>query len=146
MLVSGAYIGTDIWEQVYPVQTDSLFRAESKKFAETLLGYRWITSNASPNGIFRPVRNPLIKSRMEACDIWNVPNGICYSVESQDGIAPASAGAYTIFRYTDSGISAGTGYKGKGYRTICLGFPIETLKYASDIKEIIRASLDFFKE
>ena len=146
MLVSGAYIGTDIWDQVYPVHTDSLFKAESKKFAETVLGYRWITSNASPNGLARPVRNPLIKSEMEIFDLWNTPNGMCYSVESQDGIAPAAAGAYSIFRYSDSGISAGTGYKGKGYRTICLGFPIEAVKYSSDIQEIIRLSLNFFEE
>ena len=146
MLVSGAYIGTDIWDQVYPVKTDSLFRAESKKFAETVLGYRWITSNASPNGIFRPVRNPLIKSSLEVCDVWNTPNGICYSVESQDGIVPAAVSAYTIFRYSDSGISAGIGYKGNGYKAICLGFPVETLKYKSYIQEIIRLALDFFKE
>ena len=146
MLISGAYIGTDIWDQVFPVRTDSLFRAESQRFAEKVLGYRWITSNASPNGLIRPVRNPLLKSAMEISDVWNTPNGICYSVESQDGIAPASAGAYSIFRYADSGISAGTGYKAEGYRTICLGFPVETLKYKSDINEIIRLSLDFFKE
>ena len=146
MLISGAYIGTDIWDQVFPVRTDSLFRAESQRFAEKVLGYSWITSNASPNGLIRPVRNPLLKYAMEISDVWNTPNGICYSVESQDGIAPASAGAYSIFRYADSGISAGTGYKAEGYRTICLGFPVETLKYKSDINEIIRLSLDFFKE
>ena len=145
ILVSGAYIGTDIWDKIYPVKEDSLFRSESRQFAEKVLGYRWITSNASRNACLRSVRNPLMRTDIEIAEIWNTMNPEFYCVESQDGIAPASADATTIFRYLDSDISAGIGYKGKNYRTVCLGFPLETLKNFSDIEEIIKTTLDFFE-
>jgi hypothetical protein len=48
-------------------------------------------------------------------------------------------------RYTDTGISAGVGYEGNGYRAMSLGFPIEVLKNEEDIDQIINITLEFFK-
>ena len=45
-----------------------------------------------------------------------------------------------------TGISAGVAFEGKGYRTVCIGFPIETLLEDEDIDSIIHITLDFFKK
>lgn len=147
ILISGAYIGTDIHDMVFPVKKDSIFTENSIKFAKDVLGYKWMTGRASRKAIIKPVRNTLSDfSELGAVSFHNQVNPECYSVESPDGIVPSSSDGKTIFRYTDSGISAGVGYEGKGYRAVCLGFPIETLKENNDIDSIIEITLDFFKK
>ena len=47
--------------------------------------------------------------------------------------------------YPDTDISAGTAYEGNGYRTVCLGFPIEVVCEEKDLYEIINTTLEFFR-
>ena len=42
ILISGANIGTDVWDRVFPVRCDSTFRASSVEFIQKTLGYRWV--------------------------------------------------------------------------------------------------------
>ena len=144
VLISGAYIGTDVWDGIYPVQTDSLFREQTKKFAKDVLGYRWAATSASRKGAVRYARNEIIQPISGEFTICNEINSEKYSVESPDGISPSSSKGKTIMRYTDSGISAGICHEGRNYRTICLGFPIEALESEKDINQIIRTTLQFF--
>lgn len=145
VLVSGAHIGTDIWDQVYPAAVDSTFRAESKRFAEKVLGFRWMTNYAGRKGIVVPVQgtSPAIGKELA---FYNEPGPDRYCVETPDGLVPSSSEGCTIMRYADTGISAGVGFEGSGYRTVCLGFPIETLRNEDDIKHIIRITLDYFSK
>ena len=69
-----------------------------------------------------------------------------YRIESPDGIVPAQAGASTIIRYSDSGISAGVAYKGENGQAVSFGFPIETVNKTEDIEEIFRFCLEFFNK
>lgn len=144
VIVSGSYIATDIWDQVYPVVIDEKFRKSSIEFAKDVLGYRWQGNFGSRNGT--------VRSYGEWSDLandftfYNSQNEINYCVEAPDGIAPASSAAETILRYADTSVPAGTCYKGKGYRTVCFGFPIETLKKEEDIRAIISKSLEFLSE
>jgi hypothetical protein len=48
-------------------------------------------------------------------------------------------------RYADSGITAGVCKEGSGYRTVCLGFPIESLTSEENINDIIGLTLEFFR-
>ena len=147
IIASGAYIGTDIEDMVFPVQKDSLFMESSVKFAKEVLGYRWRTDQASRTGQVRSARNPLADySEMGVFGFHNAVNPEMYSVESPDGLEPASAAGKTLFRYADTGISAGVGYEGDGYRAVSLGFPIEVLHEKEDINKIINITLDFFKK
>ena len=138
VLISGSYIGTDAWNQIYPIQIDSLERAETQKFIKNVLGYRWAATSASRSG----------KVNMETgnAKICNQINPYKYSVESPDGIKPSSANGKTIMRYADSGISAGVMHEGKNYKTVCLGFPIEALEDEDKIEYIITITLDFFNK
>ena len=145
ILVSGAYIGTDIWDQIYPFEKDKTATAASKKFAQNVLGYRWAANSASRQGKVRYIRNDKLESIPSGTyDICNEINSIRYCVESPDGILPAVKSAESVMRYADSGISAGIFNDAKGYRTACLGFPVEALESEDSINEIIRLTLEFF--
>lgn len=147
ILVSGSYIGTDITGGIFPVQKDSIFQENSIKFAKEVLGYRPMCGQASRRAMLKAVRNPYVDlGGMGVFGFHNEVNPDCYSVESPDGIVPASASGSTILRYNDSGISAGVAHEGTGYRTVCLGFPVETLREETDIDSIIHITLDFFKK
>ncbi len=147
ILVSGAYIGTDISDSIFPIKKDSILMENSARFAKEILGYKWLNRQASRKGLVKAVRNPLIDFKGTVqLSFHNEVNSECYSVESPDGLVPASTSGCTILRYSDSGISAGVGFNGTGYKTVCLGFPIETLRREEDIDSIINITLDFFKK
>ena len=142
MIISGAYIGTDIWDQVYPVQVDSVFRASSRRFASDVLGYEYVTGKASRRGIMRPV-DDVLQNGLPEVKLIMEKNPYVYCVEAPDGIAPASGSAFSTYRYADSGISAGVMFEGNGYRCLSLGFPLETLD--GGIEEIIKTTLKYFE-
>ena len=147
ILVSGAYIGTDISDCIFPVRRDSVFTENSIKFAKDVLGYKPMNGQASRKAEVKAVRNPLADfGGMGVFGFHNEMNSECYCVESPDGIVPASSKGSTVLRYADSGISAGVCFERNGYRTLCLGFPIETLRKEEDIDRIIHITLDFFKK
>lgn len=147
ILASGAYIGTDIWDQIYPFEKDSLGVVTAKKFATNVLGFKWAGNSASRKGVVKYQRNGKITDLpSESLEVCNEINEKQYCVESPDGILPGVKGAESFLRYTDSGISAGIVHEGKGYRTVCLGFPIEALESEDSINDIITLTLEFFRK
>ena len=115
-----------------------------KKFAEKVLGFRWRTNHASRKGIASPVKGKAVELA-DSVSFRNTPNPVCYSVETPDGIVPASSKAFSIMTYNDTEVSAGIGYEAEGYKTVCLGFPIEVVCEEEDLFDIIRTTLEFFK-
>ena len=147
ILVSGAYIGTDIWDQIYPYEKDKNEVAAAKKFAQNVLGFKWAANSASRKGSVRFIGNTTIPELpSESMQICNEINSEQYCVESPDGLTPSGKGSAAFMRYTDSGITAGTCKEGNGYRTVCLGFPVEALESEEDINEIITLTLEFFSK
>lgn len=148
ILISGANIGTDIWDMVYPVQCDSTFRAGSIKFAENTLGFKWICNYASRTGSVSPRPGHLsgftCPADMGTFSFANRPNSSIYSVETPDGLAPASKSARSFLRYSDSGISAGICYDAGTYKTVCIGFPLEAVLQEEAMSSIIISSIKFF--
>ena len=144
ILVSGAYIGSDAYDSIYPAHRDSTLIEETQRFIKDVLGYRSVSGKASKKGIVAPKKNDRLDFGNSNMEFYNSMNPVSYCVESPDGIAPAGKKSSTVMRYADSGISAGTAHEGDGYRTVCLGFLIETLKEAKDIDNIIKITLDFF--
>ena len=147
ILVSGAYIGTDVWDSVYPVCKDSTLIEETRKFVRNVLGYRLSSGSGSRKGKVRFIRNTLIDTDLTTTlEIVNEINQDTYCVESPDGISPATAKGKSIMRYTDTGISAGICHQGEGYKTVCLGFPIEALRDEDDREQIIKTTIEFFRK
>ena len=145
VLVSGAYIGTDIWDCIYTIQRDSTHRANSIGFAEKVLGYRWMSGHASRKGQLKPVANSLNGyGKIGRPEFRTYANETVYPVESPDGIIPSDKKGVTVIRYSDTGISAGINHDGGNYRTACFGFPLEVLSDTEKLEQIISITLDFF--
>lgn len=146
VLVSGANIGTDLWDKVYPTAVDSTYQADARKFAKDILGYRWLTNYASRGGKVWTIHN----GKMDLSGFTGPfafhqhPNDNIYNVETPDGILPASVAASTFLRYTDTNISAGVCFDGKGYRSVSIGFPIEVIKEDTARTEIMKTVMKYF--
>ncbi|MBQ7772603.1 MAG: N-acetylmuramoyl-L-alanine amidase [Bacteroidales bacterium] len=136
LLVSGANIATDLYDSHEVTQ-------EGMKFTQDVLKYRWRTNTASSEGAVGAVANPYGFSGKFSFS--TKLNDKIYAVESPDALVPADKDAYTIFRYSDNNISAGVAYKG-AYRTVSLGFPIETLATSCQIDEMMGEVIRFFEE
>ncbi len=136
VIVSGANIGTDLEEGIYPGCC-----GPGAEFAAKVLGFRPMNGHASRSGEYRWVA---AGRRGSSGKFANTPNGVCYCVEAPDGIVPANPSGRTFLRYRDTGISAGVTYDGGGYRTVCIGFPIETVADVGEMGDIIGFCLEFF--
>lgn len=146
VLVSGAHIGTDIWDSVYPAVKDSRQTESAKAFAQGVLGFKWVRNNASRTGEVAFERNcTTVTDSLRTMAFHTEPNEELYCVEAPDGIAPAGSGE-TMMRYADTGIPAAARCSRNGYRTVCIGFPIETLKEEDSIDCIISATFEFFRQ
>ena len=148
ILVSGSHIGTDIWDSIFPVEEDSTFRAASVRFAEDVLGFRLVTGHASKSmtAEFLTPRDSSSVSVPCAAVSFGGGKGM-YKVTSPDGIAPASGNGCTISEYPDTMIPCGICHASpSGYRTVCFGFPLETLVPEDGLTCIIGSILKYFRQ
>lgn len=143
VLVSGANIGTDVWDGIYPVHKDSLYTATTKEFVENTLGYRWMTNYASRNATVKVRNNGQISLSVPEFQFHKERNPFIYCVETPDGIVPSSDKSQSFLRYSDTNISAGTCFEGNGYRTVCIGFPIEVISGEAAIEPLIKDIMKF---
>lgn len=120
IIVSGAFVGTDFWDN--PFADD-----EDKKWAENTLKFKWRNNNGAVTGRVKSVASPF-KSLSGEYNYYNELNSESYVVENPDAIEPVGDNAYTVYRYSENNLSAGTFYKGNHYKTCVLGFPIESVK------------------
>ena len=134
LLISGSYIATDVWDSIEN-------NPETQNFVKRVLRYQWRTDHASKTGFVKAVQSPY--NFNGAFSFHTKPNEYSYSSESPDGIEPVGENAWTIYRYSDNNISAGVAYKG-AYKTVSLGFPLETLRNESEIDSLVKIITDFF--
>jgi len=146
LLVSGSDIATDIWDRVYPIKTDSLAKESSKAFAKEVLGFKWMTNHAGKTGEVRSCAKKGCFRDLGEISFQTRRNSKIYCVETPDGLVPADKNGKTVMRYYDSNVSAAVCYKGKGYKTVCIGFPIETICSPEESEKVIRAAIEWFKE
>ena len=143
VLVSGAYIGTDVWDEIYPVKKDSLNTVSTKEFAEKTLGYRWRTNFGGRNATVIPRKDAGIELGQGEISYYKDRNPKIYNVENPDGIVPSCDKASSFLRYTDTNISAGTCFEGDGYRAVCIGFPIEVIKDEGQAAGLMKGIMKF---
>ena len=136
LFVSGAYIGTDLWDNRLTPSQES-----DRKFATDLLKYSWRAGQAARCGQVKSVPSPF-ENLKGNYTYHNELNAESYAVESPDAIEPTK-GAYTIMRYTENNLSAGIAYRGS-YKTIVLGFPFETIRTEEERNELMDNILQFF--
>lgn len=141
LIVSGANIATDGWDSVYPIK-DSCFTAyqqEARDFISNTLGYKWISSRASRDGIIVQLQGE------GSFEIHNSKNSDSYCVENPDGIRPNDSKGEVALKYRSSNIGAGVFYNGNGYKAASYGFPLETLKSPQDLKNVLEETFKFFR-
>ncbi len=146
ILVSGANIATDIWGGIYQYEKNDEFRQSSIEFAEKVLGYRMVSAHAGRTGEVYYTNSDMFSTQKgETLSYYNSINDKCYSVESPDGISPRGK-ASTFLKYADTDISAAICKDGGKYRSVCIGFPLETLKEERHIDNIISLTLEYFNK
>jgi hypothetical protein len=135
LLISGAYIGTDL---------ELCGNSLAKEFAEKVLHYQFRTNHASKLGqIFHP--NEVRNSFTGHYEFETGYSSKIYKVEAPDAIEPIGEKAKVLFRYAGNQKSAGVLYQGD-YQSVILGFPFETLKIKADRNELMRQMLQFFNQ
>ncbi len=132
LLISGAYIGSDIGESLNSLP-------EERLFLENTLKIKFRTSHASVGGNVQLVSSPFKTFRKSEFSYVDQPNSDVYYVESPDAIEPVGEGSSTICRYSENNRSAAVAYSGL-YKTCSFGFPFETIqseKYRANLMESI---------
>lgn len=146
LLVSGANIASDNHHFIYDISVSPEYRKTVLEpeiaFAADVLKYSYMNYDATSSGLVKTVDNKFNIRKDSFYNINTTPGKDVYCVEAADGLVPAKNGV-TICRYSDSNISAGVAYKGKDYRCVSLGFPIEALTSTKQIDHIMGTMLDF---
>ena len=139
VLISGAYIGTDVWDKVFQVGKKP---ETTREEISDMFGYAWITNFADRSGQVRPFgRGPAMpETRYNKEYVSGV-----YRVENADGIGPAREGAVSVMRYRGTDISAAVAYDSGTFRTLSFGFPLETIVSEGGLSPILQSSLDYFE-
>ena len=130
IIVSGAFVGTDLWDNPSADIKD-------KDWAQNTLKYKWRNNYGGVAGDIKSVPSPFhsINSNFK---YFNTLNSKGYVVENPDAIEPANDNAFTIFRYSENNLSAGILFKGDDYNSCVLGFPIESITDQSSINKLIK--------
>ncbi|HQI44339.1 MAG TPA: xanthan lyase, partial [Dysgonamonadaceae bacterium] len=129
ILISGAFVGSDFWDN--PRATD-----RDRNWAEQTLKFKLRNGNGAVAGKIKSAASPFA-SITGNYEYYNTLNSESYAVEHPDAIEPVGNNAYTVFRYAENNRSAGIVFKGEKYRSCVLGFPIEAIKDQHKKNELI---------
>lgn len=123
LLLSGSFVGSDN-------QTKA-----NQNFIENVLKYKY-------DGSARNDSTDYVNGLNRQFLIYRQPNAQHYASIAPDALVPTSNKAFTAFVY-GGGQSAGVAYRGKNYRTLCMGFPFECIRDAKVRAEAMEAILKF---
>lgn len=138
VLMTGAYVGSDIWDKDSPIQNEI-------SFAKNVMGYTWVDGRATLLGEVYSVPTTLkMSDGMSNLQFYNTLNSDFYAVESPDAIKASDDKGATILRYKENNIPAGIASNRYGYKTVVVGFPFETIKSESERNEFMGRVMEFF--
>ena len=143
IMVTGAFVATDIWDNPLITKADAEM---GKKFAAEVLGFKWRTGQASTTGEAYGVQSRFKEFGRNKYRFNNTLNALCYVVESPDSFYPADdkKGA-TIMRYSENNLVSGIASDNGTHQTVVIGFPFETITDEQQRNELMKSTLDFFK-
>ena len=144
VFVSGSFIATDLWDNLY--STEAVRKADTN-FAKDVLGYCWRVGQASVTGEAYEVDSRFKEFTGGTFDFHNTLNPDFYAVESPDSFyAPDKKRGATIMRYSENNLVAGTAFCGDNYRTVAIGFPFETIKSTEARSSLMSQILTFLNK
>lgn len=145
IMISGSYLGHDIFGSVYPgadLQADSL-RIRERAFAREVLGYDLKRAFGSRSGCASWVSSPQLSISFPTKPVTG-----SYCVESPDALA-AVAGLHgcteVIMTYSDTGLPAALCTDFDTYKTAVFGFPLETISSETSFNEVISRTLSILE-
>lgn len=140
VLMTGAYVGSDIWDKEKSLGNE-------KNFAQNVMGYTWVDGRATLRGEVYSVPSVLkMSDGMGNLHFYDTLNSDFYAVESPDAIKASDSKGATIVRYSENNIPAGIASSRNGYKTVVLGFPFETIKNENERNEFMKRVLNFFEK
>ena len=142
ILVAGAYIGTDAWDQVYPGTYPIKNADQTRAFIQEVLGYKWVTNFGDVTGsiVPKPGAPVQLSDPMKYNRLFDEHY---YRVENPDGIEPAGEKAQTFLRYAGTDIPAATVFDDGTHRVIACGFPLEALTTEGALEAMLLTSMGF---
>lgn len=134
LLISGAYVGRDVWDETYSSD-------KARLFAQKVLHYKWEESHPSHK---ETLARSIVPGYNHTAYHWEGrPNEECYAVEETDVLLPAGKGAATFLIYGNHD-SAAVAYDNGVYKCCTIGFPIEAIIGEENRNEIMKEIFQFF--
>ena len=134
ILISGAYIATDAWDEIYPIG-DSDYQESARNFIMDVLGYKWSTSRGSVNGT--------VTIDNDNIHFYNELREDTYSVETAGAIR-ATNGGKVIAKYTNR-TGAGVYHDMGSHKVVAWSFPLEIIEGRDDMRKVFKKSMDFLE-
>lgn len=133
LMVSGAYIGSDLMDNRY---SDQDTRTTDAFFASSVLGYTWQLSQAAVDGKVSIVPSKFRQFAPAHLSFQVEASPDSYAVESPDALEPSGISSAAVMRYDENGLPAAvasektmeTASGAVDYRVFAMGFPFETIR------------------
>ena len=141
VFLSGAYVGSDLWDNAAGNNDEA-----GKTFVKDVLGFEGLHGRASLDGTVTTVDSPEI--RLSSPGAWSFTsklNDKTYAVESPDAVRASDDRGFTWMRYGENGLPAAIASERGGYRTVVMGFPLETVTTAQERTSLMSRIMDYLK-
>ncbi len=142
VLLSGAYVGSDLWDNAAGNNDEA-----GKAFVKDVLGFEGLHGRASLDGTVISVDSPA--NHLSAPGAWTFVsklNDKTYAVESPDAIRASDSRGFTWMRYGENGLPAAIASDRSGYRTVVVGFPLETVTTPQELTSLMTRILEYLKK
>jgi len=141
VLLSGAYVGSDLWDNAAG-SSDKAGQA----FVKQVMGFEGLHGRASLDGTVIATDNP--DHYLSSPGAWTFVsklNDKTYAVESPDAIRASDDRGFTWMRYGENGLPAAIASERDGYRTVIMGFPLETVTTVQERTSLMSRIMEFLK-
>ena len=111
-----------------------------------MLGFEGLHGRASLDGTVTTVDSPEI--RLSSPGAWSFIsklNDKTYAVESPDAVRASDDRGFTWMRYGENGLPAAIASERGGYRTVVMGFPLETVTTVQERTSLMSRIMDYLK-
>ena len=134
VVMSGSYVGSDLWDNA--AGNNDL---QGQAFVKEVLGFEGLQGRASLDGTVITVDCPddSLAENGKCWEFVNSLNDAMYAVESPDAIRASDSHGFTWLRYGENGLPAAIASDRGSYRTVVLGFPLESMTYSTDLTSVL---------
>jgi len=140
VVMSGSYVGSDLWDNAAGNNDP-----QGQAFVKQVLGFEGLQGRASLDGTVITVDCPdsSLAEKGKCCEFVNRLNDYMYAVESPDAIRASDNKGFTWLRYGENGLPAAIASDRGNYRTVVLGFPLESMTYSTDLTSLLGSIMQY---